>query len=46
VLANLSLSLHAQTPGVQVRIYGEKILTIEYGDYAVRAKPLEAKWGQ
>jgi outer membrane lipoprotein-sorting protein len=31
---------------VQVRLYGKKILTIEHADYAVRARPLEAKWGQ
>jgi hypothetical protein len=28
---------------VQVRMYGEKILTIDHADYAVRAKPLEAE---
>jgi hypothetical protein len=31
---------------VQVRMYGKKILTIEHGDYAVRAKPLEAESGR
>jgi hypothetical protein len=28
---------------VQVRMYGKKILTIGYADYAVRARPLEAE---
>ena len=31
---------------VQVRMYGKKILTIDHGDYAIRAKPVETESGR